>query len=703
MEHLFNKSSTELVNEILEINNIDNLLLYGRYKLLNGFGTFKNVKHDDGKYLIYPYINETIEDVYINTTELKDGTYYSFFAELSSKKYRKKYNNPYLLQSIDSEIQQIEKLTITKKEVEAKTEIINEQKAKLEAFEQDYERIKQTKQNEIDNIVDTYNVEINNVFEKLQHNKETLKEYESKLDDLNKKIHQKQTNIINMENTIHFLKEKISICKNLEFISKSNANKYLLQLDQVENFEIDGTINFEKKFDGGMKDTVHHILHYLYKKKNLIYTEFQIRNFLALLQTNDLIILSGLSGSGKTQIVKAIAEVIGGVAKIIPVKPNWLSSDDLLGYYNPLNSSFLPTPFTEAIVEATQNPNQMYLVCLDEMNLARVEYYFADFLSKLEDRDKQPEIELFAKHEEEVILSEFKSLLNLMEISMGNENIESWKGFIENDVIRSRFFELLGSNDDSNILKIHSKMKRRILDILKFPSSIKLPSNVRFIGAINVDETTNYFSPKILDRVHIVRFENPLLFEKDVETNIKYSTFSGELLPLYIHPKFFGKREELPTLKNEDHKDLINTLKEINKKFLLPLNIDFGVRSIRQSINYAIKFRELTKIDNTDDDFTTYCIILNTLINQKILPRLLFEDTEINNGKTKKNILEEFVDYLKKDIGFLTDQMIDFYLTGCLSNQYLSAMINGEDQINFWNTSIQNVSASSTIDDTDPF
>lgn len=71
--------------------------------------------------------------------------------------------------------------------------------------------------------------------------------------------------------------------------------------------------------------------------------------------------MSGLSGSGKTQIVKAFAEALGGVAKIIPVKPNWTSSDDFIGYYNPIKMSFLPTPFTEAIVEAINNPNQLSL------------------------------------------------------------------------------------------------------------------------------------------------------------------------------------------------------------------------------------------------------------------------------------------------------------------------------------------------------
>ena len=77
--------------------------------------------------------------------------------------------------------------------------------------------------------------------------------------------------------------------------------------------------SFEKDFEKNFSKLADHIHAYLYHKKNLIYTRYQIRNFLTLLKTHDIIVLSGLSGSGKTQIVKAFAEALGGVAKIIPV------------------------------------------------------------------------------------------------------------------------------------------------------------------------------------------------------------------------------------------------------------------------------------------------------------------------------------------------------------------------------------------------
>jgi len=407
------------------------------------------------------------------------------------------------------------------------------------------------------------------------------------------------------------------------------------------------------------------------------------------LRTNDLIVLSGLSGSGKTQIVKAFAEALGGVAKIIPVKPNWTSSDDLIGYYNPLQNSFLPTPFTEAIVEAIHNPSQLYLICLDEMNLARAEYYFADFLSKLEERSKQPEIELYAKHEEELFISEFNTLLNLIESSINGLSITSWQDFLNNDEARTAFFEMLGNADKESMLQLHSKMKRRLIDILKFPSTIQIPNNVRFIGAINVDETTHYFSPKILDRVHIMKFENPLLIEDNVRSYFADVVINDEIemLPVHLLPSQLSERKEYPSIT--DNMELADMLKEINKQFLLPLNIDFGVRSIRQALNYA-QFSDNIYSDMLEKPFD---VSLNTIMLQKVLPRFIFDGSEkARNGiKTKLDLLKDFKDYLGAKYSLYTADGADDVFTQIGSETcygYLSAMIDvaekRDSQINFF-------------------
>ena len=488
-----------------------------------------------------------------------------------------------------------------------------------------------------------------------------------------------------MENTITFLKQKIAVCQNLEFLSEKDINKYLHTLGDEPFSPGEQYLDFEQDFQLDYSVLATHVQHFLYHKKNLIYTKFQIENFLALLMTHDLIVLSGLSGSGKTQIVKAFAEALGGVAKIIPVKPNWTSSDDLLGYYNPLQSTFLPTPFTEAIVEAIQNPHQIYLICLDEMNLARVEYYFADFLSKMEERSKQPEIDLYAKHEEELFIAEFKTLLTLIESATGENAVTSWHDFLKNDSVRNRFFELIGNTEKESLLQIHSKMRRRLLDILKFPATIKIPNNIRFIGAINVDETTHYFSPKILDRIHMVKFENPLLIEEEVVNRITQSGYDKELRPVYLRPEYLGERSELPSL---DSNWLISKeLKPLNKEFLLPLSIDFGIRSMRQSINYANQ--RIQKFSIGDDPFESIDCITNSIINQKILPRFIFDGNEIipATGEKKIDCLERLATYLQKQLVFLDDKH-DEYEIGQRSSDCLLRMIKSSEfnngQINYY-------------------
>ena len=394
--------------------------------------------------------------------------------------------------------------------------------------------------------------------------------------------------------------------------------------------------------------------------------------------------MSGLSGSGKTQIIKAFAEALGGVAKIIPVKPNWTSSDDLIGYYNPLQMSFLPTPFTEAIVEAINNPNQLYFICLDEMNLARAEYYFADFLSKLEERSKQPEIELYANHEEELFVSEFSTLLNLIESSIKGKQIKSWQEFLDNEEARKKFFEMLGNTDKESMLQLHAKIKRRLIDILKFPSTIRIPDNVRFIGAINIDETTHYFSPKILDRIHVVKFDNPLLFEEQVNNWFENTEAEKELKPVYVQPNLFSERKEFPKVNNTELSTITQKLKEINQKFLLPLNIDFGIRSIRQSLNYA----ELNK--STYDYGDIFDISLNTVILQKIFPRFIFDGSETaKNGETKIKVVEELQKFLSADFNeFYYNYESDETDIGKSSSEYLEEMIKqanrNNSQFNFF-------------------
>ena len=129
----------------------------------------------------------------------------------------------------------------------------------------------------------------------------------------------------------------------------------------MSNKDLGEHISFAQSLDSNYSDAVSYIQAYL-KDRDILYPRHIIENFLTLF--TDLIILAGDSGSGKTNLVQSFAKAIG-VSKIIPVKPNWTSSEDLLGYYNPLEKKYLATPFLEALIEARQNPDIPYFICLD--------------------------------------------------------------------------------------------------------------------------------------------------------------------------------------------------------------------------------------------------------------------------------------------------------------------------------------------------
>lgn len=689
LEPFFKKSDSKLIKELKKYNEIPDFILLGDFKKIEGhnFGFFKNITHQNGTVLTYPISNDFVDEVFIQNGELTNGKRYLFEAKIASLKERVKKTNPFLLQARSENIQEIIEFNAISEKLKLKQEELEQINSYLEKAEDRYKEKKveieervlkvfKEKQNEANEIIENYQETINQKFNEIQKK-------EKNLSSLNEKVEETNNHLQKMENLLSTLKERISLCRSLQFISEDDENKYLNLLSAKE-FKLENHHDFEKDFEKNFSKLSEHIHAYLYHKKSLIYTQYQIKNFLTLLRTHDIIVLSGLSGSGKTQIVKAFAEALGGIAKIIPVKPNWTSSDDLIGYYNPLQMSFLPTPFTEAIVEAINNPNQLYFICLDEMNLARAEYYFADFLSKLEERSKQPEIELYANHEEELFVSEFSTLLNLIESSINGEKIKSWQEFLDNEEARKKFFEMLGNTDKESMLNLHAKMKRRLIDILKFPSTIRIPNNVRFIGAINIDETTHYFSPKILDRIHVVKFENPLLIEEKVNSWFVNTDIEKELIPVYVRPNLFSQKEEFPKVNNIELSTITEKLKEINHKFLLPLNIDFGIRSIRQSLNYA----ELNK--STYDYGNVFDISLNTVILQKIFPRFIFDGSEIaKNGETKMKVVEE----LRK---FLSDEFHEFYYKyesneteiGKSSSEYLEEMIEqanrNNSQFNFF-------------------
>lgn len=122
---------------------------------------------------------------------------------------------------------------------------------------------------------------------------------------------------------------------------------------------------------------------YCATKKNLYYTIQDIRAFISNLATSKIMILQGMSGTGKTSIALAFEDFIGNQTTVIAVQPMWKERSDLVGYFNEFTKKFNETPLLKELYRSNFD-NQIYIIVLDEVNIARVEYYFAEFLSLLE-------------------------------------------------------------------------------------------------------------------------------------------------------------------------------------------------------------------------------------------------------------------------------------------------------------------------------
>lgn len=482
-------------------------------------------------------------------------------------------------------------------------------------------------------------------------------------DEMNKKI----------ERLKQYVEEKAGFLKDFEFIDEDVyaelAGEKLTSEDGVDS------LSFIDDFESDYSKVTSYLQAFL-KDQGQYYSRHIIENYLTLIRTNDLVILAGDSGSGKTSLVQSFAQAVGGVAKIIPVKPNWTSSEDLLGYYNPLEKKYLATPFLEALIEANQNQEVPYFICLDEMNLARVEYYFADFLSKLEERKQQPEIQLYSDDEAAHVLSELRGVVSIISGAKEKYNKNGIVDFVklmQDEEVNTEMKRAFGFSDKDSLIKYHGDVRRMLAGVMGIPSTIIIPNNVRIVGAINIDETTHYLSPKILDRAHIMKFKSPLLTDwNSIEQEIENYGLDDVTKPVRLTIDELGVRKSYPNFTPTD--EFCRLFSTFNRDHFHPLGVEFGMRTIRQGLNYRELFSEVSGNEQ---------LALNNFLLHKVLPKFTFDGSKpIGNTDKLTHIERVFLEKVEEQLSGLMVQ--DEFSALEAIKEIIEAAKANDDVVNYW-------------------
>lgn len=296
----------------------------------------------------------------------------------------------------------------------------------------------------------------------------------------------------------------------------------------------------------------------------------------AALLAKRFLILSGLSGSGKTKIAQALArwltpdtlrddaaaqdseQATNPYCALVPVGADWVGSENILGYPNGLDATaYMTRQALDLILHAQEHPDVPHFLILDEMNLSHVERYFADILSAIESGD---EISLYEGAPRQT----------------GGRTI---------------------------------------------PNRVALPGNLFIIGTVNVDETTYMFSPKVLDRANVIEFR---MAQHEIESFLA-APAAPDLDALQGEGAHFG--EAFVAAARDKTSDLPETVKSLFAAEMLLLfgllrdhHLEFGYRTAYETARFVRFFHLLGAY--AADDATWFDAAMDAVVIQKILPKL---------------------------------------------------------------------------------
>ena len=345
-------------------------------------------------------------------------------------------------------------------------------------------------------------------------------------------------------------------------------------------------------------------------EERLYYTDNDIRAFLAGMSVSRLIILQGMSGTGKSSLPRIFSEAISGFNRLIPVESSWRDRNELLGYYNDFNKKFNAKSFTIELYKSSKKRCQPIptFIVLDEMNLARIEYYFSDFLAILQEPDHSkwlielvssdmrtlpmelPEsVKAKMKREEPTIFAIWEKIERIrqgdLKAETSDEDKETLIGYLD------KLGQLTGAKD--------------LIDGRK----IRVTDNIWFVGTANRDESTFEISDKVYDRAQVVS-----LNRKGVSEG-KYTPVSTKFISAEKLESLFSDA----ITNNKYRKAIVERLDALDAVLMEKFDLSFGNRIVTQTINfvgvftaaggtlenaldYQISTKILRKVINSDDE-----------------------------------------------------------------------------------------------------
>ena len=374
--------------------------------------------------------------------------------------------------------------------------------------------------------------------------------------------------------------------------------------------------------------------------------------FLTSLRTKPFLLLAGISGTGKSQKVQELAfmscpeelreksSTTPGNYCLVEVKPNWHDSTELLGYYSALSGRYELTDFIRFTYKALMHPDTPFFLCLDEMNLAPVEQYFAEYLSVLETR-KRVVIDGKVRILTEPLLTKDK---------------------FSNCSIKEKELKILedctSDGDHYDDKKLYSLDDAEIIAYL-IKNGLHLPDNLFVIGTVNMDDTTHQFSRKVIDRAFTIEMNGGKMdemFSTESRNNLEYR---AEPLPLSAFKSEFVRAFEV--LEDDRFAKYADTITTRIPELLGNSDGTASEDSINGILNgtpFRVSYRVQNElvlylsvlIENAsfpDDIESLIGEATLAILMEKVLPRIQGEQKQLETKGGKSNVLKDMKSFVE--------------------------------------------------------